>query len=158
VTHGEIYPDGLFGAALFDPERKSPDVRRWLKPEAYDARHHHHDHEHQHAHGSTHDRAIQAFCLTFEQPLDWTLVSRWLADLRRRRGEDLLRVKGILDLAGEKAPVAIHGVHHVFHPPVLLNAWNDDDRRSRIVFITRGLKREEVEEGWQHQNNPNWCR
>ena len=39
---------------------------------------------------------------------------------------------------GETAPVAIHGVHHVFHPPVLLNAWTDDDRRSRIVFITRG--------------------
>ena len=63
--------------------------------------------------------------------------------------ENLLRVKGILHLAGETAPVAIHGVHHVFHPPVLLSAWNDNDRRSRIVFITKGLDREEVEAGWR---------
>ena len=48
-----------------------------------------------------------------------------------------------------KTPVAIHGVHHVFHPPVLLNAWTDDDRRSRIVFITRGLAQQEIEEGWR---------
>jgi G3E family GTPase len=56
------------------------------------------------------------------------------------------RVKGILHLQDEALPVAIHGVHHVFHPPVQLNAWPDDDRRSRIVFITRGLERAEVEE------------
>ena len=45
--------------------------------------------------------------------------------------------------------IAIHGIQHVFHPPVLLNGWPDDDRRSRIVFITRGLEREEVEESWR---------
>ena len=61
--------------------------------------------------------------------------------LRRWHGEHLLRVKGILNLVGEAAPVAIHGVHHVFHPPVQLRAWPDADRRSRIVFITRDLGR-----------------
>jgi G3E family GTPase len=58
-------------------------------------------------------------------------------------------VKGILNLAGEDAPVAIHGVHHMFHPPVLLAPWTDDDRRSRIVFITRGLESAEVEASWR---------
>jgi G3E family GTPase len=66
--------------------------------------------------------------------------------LRQWRGEDLLRVKGILHLQEEALPVAIHGVHHVFHPPVQLSAWPDGDRRSRIVFITRGLERAELEE------------
>jgi G3E family GTPase len=124
VEHGEIEPRRLFGAALFDPERKSADVRRWLNQEAYGAPgHHHHQGERDHAHASApHDQAIRAFCLTFERPLDWMMVSRWLEALRRARGEDLLRVKGILNLAGEVAPVAIHGVHHVFHPPVLLAA------------------------------------
>src|SRR5438132_1042 len=73
------------------------------------------------------------------------IVQRWLARLRRAHGENLLRVKGILNLVGERAPVAIHGVHHVFHPPVLLSAWPDADRRSRIVFITRGIDRTEIE-------------
>ena len=54
-------------------------------------------------------------------------------------------MKGILNLRGEDAPVAIHGVHHVFHPPVQLRAWPDADRRSRIVFIGRGIDRDGVE-------------
>jgi G3E family GTPase len=141
VRHGEIAPDALFGAALFDPERKTADVRRWLREEAYGHHHHHHDH--------AHDRDIHAFCVVLEGELDWIMVSQWLAALRQERGESLLRVKGILNLAGESAPVAIHGVHHVFHPPVLLNGWPDDDRRSRIVFITRGLAQQEIEEGWR---------
>ena len=60
-------------------------------------------------------------------------------------GEDLLRVKGILNLIDEPAPVAIHGVHHIFHPPVQLEAWPDADHRSRIVFITRGIDRADLE-------------
>jgi G3E family GTPase len=150
VRDGEIAPDRLFGAALFDPARKSPDVRRWLNEEAYSSDEHHHHDDHGHAHAlSPHDEAIRAFCLTSERPLDWMTVSAWLGELRRLRGEDLLRVKGILNLTSEDAPVAIHGVHHVFHPPVLLAAWPDDDRRSRIVFITRGLEQTEVEESWR---------
>lgn len=134
---GEIAPDLLFGAGLFDPER-SPDVCRWLREEAYaEAKPHRHGH----------DAAIAAFCLTFDGPLDWGAVQGWLARLRGERGESLLRVKGVLNLAGEAAPVAIHGVHHVFHPPVLLAGWPDADRRSRIVFITRGLGRAEIEAG-----------
>ena len=87
--------------------------------------------------------------LAFEEALDWMAVTHWLAYLRNARGEELLRVKGILNLRGEPAPVAIHGVHHVFHPPVALPGWPDADRRSRIVFITRGIAREEVLALWQ---------
>ena len=87
--------------------------------------------------------------LAFDEPLDWMAVSNWLAYLRSARGEDLLRVKGILNLRGEPTPVVIHGVHHVFHPPVALREWPDADRRSRIVFITRGIAREEVLALWQ---------
>jgi G3E family GTPase len=42
-------------------------------------------------------------------------------------------------------PVAVHGVQHVVHPPVHLKRWPDDDRRSRIVFIVRGLERRSIE-------------
>jgi len=33
----------------------------------------------------------------------------------------------------------------VAHRPVELEDWPDGDRRSRLVFITRGLRREAVE-------------
>ena len=149
VSHGDVAPDQLVGAALFDPARKTPDVQAWLRAE----RHEQPDHDHAHAHGHVeadqpHDAAIRSFCLTFDDPLPWRPFSEWLNMLRQDRGEDLLRVKGILHLREEELPVAIHGVHHVFHPPVQLSAWPDADRRSRIVFITRGLGRAEVEETW----------
>ena len=154
VSHGEIAPDRLFGAALFDPARKTADVQRWLNEAAYAGPEHHHSHDHHdgptqhdpahHNHGP-HDARIQAFCMTFDAPLEWELISRWLAALRHWRGADLLRVKGILNIAGEDVPLAVHGVHHIFHPPVRLSAWPDADRRSRLVFITRDLARDELE-------------
>jgi G3E family GTPase len=42
------------------------------------------------------------------------------------------------------APVVVHFVQHVAHPPVELEEWPDGDRRSRLVFVTRGLPREPV--------------
>jgi G3E family GTPase len=137
AAYGEVPPDRLFGAALFDPARETPDVQAWLRVD----RHEHHG-------GARDERGIRSFCLTFDDPLPWQAVSGWLTMLRQWRGEDLLRVKGILHLQEAELPVAIHGVHHVFHPPVQLSAWPEGDRRSRIVFITRGLERAEVERAW----------
>ena len=148
VTHGEIDPAGLFGAGLVDPGKKAVDVARWLNEQAFagscEPVHEHHGHAHH-----SHDASITSFMLAFDEPLDWMAVSHWLAYLRGVRGEDLLRVKGILNLCGEQTPVVIHGVHHVFHPPVALPEWPDADRRSRIVFITRGIARQEVLALWQ---------
>ena len=154
VDHGEIDPANLFGAGLIDPEKKSIDVARWLNEHAFTgphahAGHSHHEHAH-HDHGHhDHDASIISFMLAFDEPLDWMAVTHWLAHLRNARGADLLRVKGILNLRDEPAPIVIHGVHHVFHPPVALAAWPDSDRRSRIVFITRGIARADVLDLWQ---------
>ncbi len=64
------------------------------------------------------------------------------------QGDKLLRVKGILNLAGQDRPVAIHGVQHLFHPPSLLAAWPDDDpRTSRIVMIVRDIEPGVIENG-----------
>ena len=43
-------------------------------------------------------------------------------------------------------PVVIHGVQHVFHPPSALEAWPDDDHRSRIVMITRNISKAPVQD------------
>ena len=126
VRHGVVEPDRLFGASLFDPQRKTPDVRGWIAEAVYSDR-------------PAHSSGIAAFCLTFDTPLRWPAVSDWLSRLRQWRGQGLLRVKGILNLQEETAPVVIHGVHHIFHPPVRLDAWPDNDRRSRIVFISAGF-------------------
>lgn len=92
-------------------------------------------HHHEHAHTPE----VESFVLTADSPLDWLAVQSWLAQVRASFGERLLRVKGILNLRDEDAPVVVHGVHHVFHPPVRLERWPGEDRRSRLVFIVREL-------------------
>jgi G3E family GTPase len=80
-----------------------------------------------------------ALCLTFDEPLDWTAFGIWLTMLLQARGEDVLRVKGLLNV-GADGPLVLNGVQHVVHPPEHLAAWPDEDRRSRIVFIGRGFE------------------
>jgi G3E family GTPase len=56
----------------------------------------------------------------------------------------VLRVKGLLNVGGA-GPLLLNGVQHVVHPPVHLARWPDRDRRSRIVFIARGVEPAVVE-------------
>ncbi|HYI06107.1 MAG TPA: GTP-binding protein, partial [Reyranella sp.] len=92
-----------------------------------------------------HDETIHAFALSFDGPVDWTLFGLWLSMLLNRHGDRVLRVKGILNVADTDAPVAIHGVQRLVHPPIHMSAWPDDDRRSRLVFIVDGLDRGLIE-------------
>lgn len=82
---------------------------------------------------------IRTLALTVEEPIDWARFGVWLTMLLNRHGEALLRVKGILNVAGAVTPVAVHAVQHLVHTPRHLAAWPDADRRSRLVFIARGL-------------------
>ena len=152
VRHGAIAPSHLFGAGLYDPTTKTADVQGWLRDEAYAAAATH-GHDHHHHDVNRHDDHIRATCLVLDEPLDWDLVSLWLGSLARYRGEDLLRVKGILNIAGEDRPVAVHGVQHVFHPPARLPAWPTSDRRSRLVFIARDIDRKFLEDSFASYRN-----
>jgi G3E family GTPase len=81
--------------------------------------------------------------VTFDGPIDWTAFGIWFSMLLHARGEDLLRVKGLLDV-GEAGPVVLNGVQHIIHPPEHLGAWPDEDHRSRLIFITRNIRPEEI--------------
>ena len=105
-------------------------------------------HDHHHHDPNRHDAGIHAFGLTFDDPLPWEGIATWLEMLAVTRGDSMLRVKGMLNIAGEDRPVIVHGVQHLFHPPVRLVAWPEGhDRRSRITFVLRNLRRQVVEEG-----------
>jgi G3E family GTPase len=91
-----------------------------------------------------HTHGLCSFSLIFEKPLSWPGFDQTMAVLMALRGPDLLRVKGLVAIEECRGPVVVHFVQHVAHPPVELEDWPDGDRRSRLVFVTRGLSREPV--------------
>jgi G3E family GTPase len=158
VLEGQTPVAELINAGLYDPEKKIPDVARWLREEAVIAAeedaHHHHDHDHNHGHGhhhhkhdqaSRHDASIKAFSIATEQPIPLNTLEMFLDLMRSAHGDKLLRMKGIVQLADDpERPVVFHVVQHLMHPPARLEAWPDADRRSRMVCITKDLAPEMV--------------
>lgn len=144
---GEATAGSLFGAGLFDEATKTADVRRWLREEAYgDGHSHGHDHARDHD-VNRHDARIRAFCLSSDRAIGVNSFNLFCELLRSAYGASLLRVKGVVLLDDEPGrPVVVHGVQHVFHPPVRLESWPDGDRRTRIVFIVRDLEKDQLEE------------
>jgi G3E family GTPase len=147
VALGTVDPALLFNIGFYDPVTKSADVRRWLRDEAFESGpEHEHAHEHHHPDLNRHDDRIRAFCIIRERPISWAALSAWLDALATMRGDDLLRLKAIVALSDRPdQPVVLHGVQHLFHPPVLLPEWPSEDHRTRMVFITRDLPREAIE-------------
>ena len=93
---------------------------------------------------TVHSDGISSFVLAQDQPMPWTLFARSMDTLVTMRGPDLLRVKGFLNVEGCTGPVVVQFVQHLAHPPVELDAWPDENRQSRVVFITRNIAEQQV--------------
>ena len=131
--HGDIDPAELFDAGpLTGTGSRRPDVNRWLGESgtAPDGHVHHSD---------VHDDGVRALSLTADAPIEIYQFVRWLEKLLASHGDRILRLKGILDVAGDARPVVVHGVQHTFHPLGRLTEWPGPDRRSRLIVITRDL-------------------
>jgi G3E family GTPase len=149
-----------------DPGGGGADARAWLNAGAYessgvehsageDHRHHHdhahhdehHDHDDHHDHHALHDRDIASFCFIREQPIAREALRLLLDALQQNLGPNLLRVKGLVHVAEEPdRPAVIQGAQHLLHNLSWLERWPDEDRRSKLVFITQGFDRAEVED------------
>jgi G3E family GTPase len=143
AVRGAVEPAAILASGF---GAKGPEVEAWLAAEANRPSEHNHDHHHHGLDPHRHGDGIDSFSLSFEAPLDWDKVATALDRLASFAGEKLLRVKGILNIAGSDRPVVVQGVQHLFHPPELLDAWPGPERNSRIVFITRDVERSAVEQ------------
>ena len=138
AVNGDVDPAAILNAGLFDAAQRKNDAARWLNDEAFAPGQHAHD-------VNRHDDSIAAFSVTIDEPVTWAGYAGWTELLREFQGVNLLRVKGLLHIRGQKRPVVVHGVQHIFSPPVTLEAWPEGERVSRLVFITRDISRESIE-------------
>jgi G3E family GTPase len=126
VVEGGVTAEDVFGLG---PEPGDAEARlaRWLAPMAHDHDHDAPDHDHHHG--------VRSVSLSWDAPVDPAALELWLNSLLSLRGEAVLRLKGVVQLAGEARRMVVQAVHHVRHPP----AWLDGGGASQIVVIHHGL-------------------
>ena len=153
VRRGEVAVASLLDCGLYDPGSKTADVAGWLAEEKVREerlkahRHHHHNHD-----VDRHDALVYSFALTFDRPLQWVFFADAVATLLETVGERILRIKGLLNVAGDPKPRVVQCVQHIMYPYSQLDEWPSEapynDRRSRLVFIVRDLPQSLIEEGF----------
>ena len=134
----------VFGLAAFDPALKPPEVADWLRFEAA-------PHAHGHSHAvNRHGADIEAFCYEGAAPVNPWNVQEFMGALSDRLGADLLRLKAICQIEeAPEAPLILHVVQHVMHPPSRRKGWPEGMApTTRIVVIARGPDRGAVREAF----------
>ncbi len=159
TLNGAVDLLAIWDVGLYDPQSKSEDVQNWLNVEAFSAAksHFHYasgDQQGSHVHwridegeahehpAHRHDDQIRSVCYTIDAPIAPMIFDIWLDFLIQRQEPSILRLKGLIHVIGMDTPFVLHGVQHLFHPPVPLESWPTSDRTSRIVLITRNLSDE----------------
>jgi len=78
-------------------------------------------------------------------PVPFSAIEMFLDLLRSTHGENLLRLKGIIELAEDPSrPLVVHAVQSILHPPARLAAWPDATRGTRLVLITLDMPEDYV--------------
>ncbi|HET7867229.1 MAG TPA: GTP-binding protein [Burkholderiaceae bacterium] len=136
VRDGCVDPAAVLGIGWLDPLLRQP----LAAPTRHRYRHYHGEDD-----ANRHGEHVRAHAFVFDEPLPRAAFLHWLDLLAALRGERLLRVKGLVQLAEDPGrPLVVHGVQHVFHPPVQLDAWPTDVQRTRLVFIVDQIERDEI--------------
>jgi len=132
AVRGAISPQAVFGVTAEAASQRPVERFVWRDPDVGASLR-----EHLHA---DHAPAMSAIAIVREQPLHAATLSLLLSALAENCGANLLRMKGIVQVAERpECPAVIHGVQHVYHAPEWLERWPSDDRRTRIVFIGHAL-------------------
>ena len=134
----------FYGLNDYQPNNELWNVKQWLSEEKNKDKHSH-DYKHRHDKNS-HDENIKSFSLVTHKPVSITSLNFFLELVSSQMGQNMLRIKGIINVEGEIRPAFIHGVQHIFHPLEWLEKWPDEDFSSRLVFITNKIEKSVVQQ------------
>jgi G3E family GTPase len=98
-------------------------------------------------HAHRHEDDVASFVWRSAQALDLSKIEEFLGLAIERFGDDLLRYKGVLDVAGRTERIVLQGVQRLVGCDAG-GPWNEGEaRESVIVFIGRKLPREALAKG-----------
>ncbi len=117
----------FFSTGLYQPDKHAPDVANWLRAEAYRPI------------SPRHADGIRSVSIEYDAPIEMDRLVDAIGMLQETRGDQLLRMKGIVNVAGQRQPSVVHAVQHTLYPVAKLADWPDSDRRTRLVFIVRDI-------------------
>jgi G3E family GTPase len=158
----------ILGRNAFDLDRILEIEPAFLTADDHDHGHHHdhdhdhtgpdcdhpshkHDHAHGHSHGGLkhyHDEDMQSLALEIKGDVDPEKFMPWINDYVQTEGPKILRSKGILAFKGEPKRFVFQGVHMVLDGDLQRDWKPEEMRTSKIVFIGRELKKDEIEKGF----------
>jgi G3E family GTPase len=98
--------------------------------------------------GLAHTDDVSSLSLQPDGPVDWLGFAVWLSMLLHARGQEVLRVKGLVEL-DDHTLVSVNGVQHVVHTPEHLDRSTISDPSPGIVFITRGIEIERLRQSFE---------
>jgi G3E family GTPase len=104
--------------------------------------------ERQYASHHHHDEEITSIGISDPRALDPKKLEEWLGYLLQSQGQDIFRMKGVLNIKGEERRYVFHGVHMMFDSR-LERPWGSTPRQNSLVFIGRKLDRKEIEAGFE---------
>lgn len=154
VHNGRISPQELLNVGAMSAEDNTPGLGQWLTADNFvpipspgiSQQTYSHEPSFEEQDVNRHDDHIRAYCFVLDNPIRMEVLTTWIDALQLVISSDMLRVKGIFNVVEQEQPVVVHSVQHIFYPLTSLPAWPDDDQRSRLVFITRDIAREVIEE------------
>ena len=148
VANGAVDVDALITDDTEDTDEVLADFSQWMAS-VEESRHeadcsdHPHAHTHAHTHSHTHEAkqsGIRTFLIELDEPVDRDRFNEFMQDLALQFGENLLRMKGLLNVEDRPhQPAVVHGVQHVFFPIRWLDRWPSEERTTKLVFITHRL-------------------
>lgn len=145
ITNGIADKDLVFGQCLLDPTsshkemRDSIATRRTKELSASTAA------SENTGPGISRHQGIQSFVIRRDEPISYAVLDQFLRSLQGYKGSNLLRIKGLVYLRDKpQRPTVIHGVQGQMHPPTTLKRWPTPVRRTELVFITKDISYDDV--------------
>jgi G3E family GTPase len=91
---------------------------------------------------------MQSVSIAIDGDVDPERFMPWINDIVQREGPNILRSKGILAFTNEPKRFVFQGVHMILDGDVQRPWREGEPRKSRIVFIGRNLKEDELRQGF----------